>query len=116
MCAHLSNDLQITCFIHGISQDLRCFILRVYYKIDYNRCDIKAHVLLDTLQIWHVTLVIIIGTTVLVPYLQVSNLFEDYHQVSNIRRTLVGNKIVDNSDLVGASPVGATPTTSSFST
>ena len=39
-----------------------------------------------------------------------------YHQVSNIRRTLVGNKIVDHSDVVGASPVGAAPTTSSFST
>ena len=37
-------------------------------------------------------------------------------QVSNIRRTLVGNKIVDHSDVVGASPVGAAPTTSSFST
>ena len=35
---------------------------------------------------------------------------------SNISRTLVGNKIVDNSDVVGASPVGAAPTTSSFST
>ena len=30
--------------------------------------------------------------------------------------TLVGNKIVDRSDVVGASPVGAAPTTSSFST
>ena len=39
-----------------------------------------------------------------------------YHQVSNISRTLVGNKIVDHSDLVGALPVGAAPTTSSFST
>ena len=29
-----------------------------------------------------------------------------YRQVSNIRRILVGNKIVDNSDVVGASPVG----------
>ena len=28
----------------------------------------------------------------------------------------VCNKIVDHSDVVGASPVGATPTTSSFST
>ena len=37
-------------------------------------------------------------------------------QVSNIRRTLVGNKIVDNSDVGGASPVGAAPTTSSIST
>ena len=40
-----------------------------------------------------------------------------YHKASNISRTLVGNKIVDNSDVVGASPVGAAaPTTSSFST
>ena len=30
-----------------------------------------------------------------------------YHQVSNIRRTLVGNTIVDHSDVAGASPVGA---------
>ena len=34
----------------------------------------------------------------------------------NIRRTLVGNKTVDRSDAVGASPVGAAPTASSFST
>ena len=30
-----------------------------------------------------------------------------YRKTSNIRRTLVGNKIVDHSDVVGASPVGA---------
>ena len=41
---------------------------------------------------------------------------QEYHQLSNIRRILVGNKIVDHSDVVGASPVGAAPTTSSFST
>ena len=40
----------------------------------------------------------------------------NYRKTSNISRTLVGNKIVDNSDVVGASPVGAAPTTSSFST
>ena len=34
----------------------------------------------------------------------------------NIRRTLVGNYIVDHSDVVGASPVGAAPATSSSST
>ena len=39
-----------------------------------------------------------------------------YRKTSNISRTFVGNKIVDNSDVVGASPVGAAPTTSSFST
>ena len=38
-----------------------------------------------------------------------------YRKTSNKRRTLVGNKIVDHSDVVGASPVGAAPTTSSFS-
>ena len=40
----------------------------------------------------------------------------EYRQVSNISRTLVGHKIVDDSDVVGASPVCAAPTTSSFST
>ena len=40
----------------------------------------------------------------------------EYRQFSNIRRSLVGNKIDDHSDVVGASPVGAAPTTSSFST
>ena len=46
-----------------------------------------------------------------------SSLCQDsYRQVSNIRRTSVGNTIVDHSDVVGASPVGAAPTTSSFST
>ena len=42
--------------------------------------------------------------------------FINYRKTSNIRRTSLGNKIVDNSDVAGASPVGAAPTTSSFST
>ena len=41
---------------------------------------------------------------------------DQYRKTSNMSPNLVGNKIVDNSDEVGASPVGATPTTSSFST
>ena len=45
--------------------------------------------------------------------LELSN---SYRQVSNISHTLIINKIVDHSDEVGASPVGAAPTTSSFST
>ena len=36
-----------------------------------------------------------------------------YRQTCNISRTLVGNYINDHSDEVGASPVGAAPTTSS---
>ena len=39
-----------------------------------------------------------------------------YRQVFNIRRTIVGSTIVDHSDVVGAMPVGAAPTTSSLST
>ena len=39
-----------------------------------------------------------------------------YCKISNISLTLVGNKIVDHSDVAGALPVGAAATTSSFST
>ena len=38
----------------------------------------------------------------------------NYRNTSNISRTLVGNKIVDNSDIVGALHVDAAPTTFSF--
>ena len=41
---------------------------------------------------------------------------KNYRKTSDIRRTLLGNKIVDHSDVVGAPPVGAAPNTSSFST
>ena len=47
---------------------------------------------------------------------QIVDEYRTYRQVSNINGTLVGNKIVDQSDVVGASPVGAAPTTSVFST
>ena len=43
-------------------------------------------------------------------------LCRSYRQVSNIRRTWVGNEVVDHSDVVGVSPVGAALTTPSFST
>ena len=35
-----------------------------------------------------------------------------YCQTSNIKRTFVGNEIVDHSDVVGALLVGAAPSTS----
>ena len=41
---------------------------------------------------------------------------KETYQTSNISRTLVSNKIVDHSEVVGTSPVSAAPTTSSFST
>ena len=40
----------------------------------------------------------------------------EYHQIYNIRCTLVGNYIIDHRYVVGASPVGAALATSSFST
>ena len=40
----------------------------------------------------------------------------NYRKTSNISCTLEGNKIIDHSDVVGALPIGAAPTTSSFST
>ena len=39
-----------------------------------------------------------------------------YRKTYNIMHTFVDNKIVDYPDVFGASPVGAAPTTSSFST
>ena len=39
-----------------------------------------------------------------------------YRETYDIRRTLIGTEIVDQSDVVGASPIGAVPTTSSIST
>ena len=39
-----------------------------------------------------------------------------YCQTSNLSRTLAGNEIVDNSDVVGASLIGAARTISAFST
>ena len=39
-----------------------------------------------------------------------------YRQTSYISRTFIGNETADPSDVVGASPDGAAPTTSSFST
>ena len=42
--------------------------------------------------------------------------YSKYPQTSNICGSLVGNEIVDHLDVVGAKPVSAIPTTSSFST
>ena len=49
---------------------------------------------------------------VCVVYLKLASITYTYRQTSNIRRTFVGNMIVDYSNVVGASPVGVAPTTS----
>ena len=55
-----------------------------------------------------------------IEFKQDKNILNQYkfenRQASNISYTLVGNKIVDHSDVVGAAPTGAASTTSSFST
>ena len=63
--------------------------------------------------IWYIT------DIKLLPYrgnIVINQINSIYRQTANIRHTFVGNKIVDYSDVVGASPIGAAPTTSSFST
>ena len=49
-------------------------------------------------------------------YHNTNNLIKSYRQVSNVSHTLVGNNIVNHSDVVGTSFVGAAPTTASVST
>ena len=63
---------------------------------------------------WHSNVHIGVSYTVAGPFR--SQRIYMYLQTTNISRTLAGNKIVDNPDVVGASAVGAASTTSSFST
>ena len=46
----------------------------------------------------------------------VENTMPRYHETYAISHTLVGNKIVHHTDVVGVAPTGDAPTTSSFST
>ena len=49
--------------------------------------------------------------------LELTSLILSYHrQTANMSHSLDSNKFADHSDVVGASPVSAAPTTSSFST
>ena len=69
-----------------------------------------------TLYLWSTCVTAAFAAVERVEYQSDPNEIDIYRKLSNIRRTLVGNEIVDHSDVVGASPVGAAPTTSSFST
>ena len=69
-----------------------------------------------------VTLLVLVGSEYIwrtrsIPQLLISQGdHPKYHKTSNINRTLVSNKTVDHSDVVGVSPAGAAPTTSSYLT
>ena len=43
-------------------------------------------------------------------------LYVKYCETSNVNHTLIGNKVIDYSDVVGALPVGTAPTTYTVST
>ena len=61
-----------------------------------------------------ITIIHLLFILILINHWQAKFVFgnkEIYCQTSNISCTLVGNKIVDHSDAVGASLVGAAPTT-----
>ena len=53
---------------------------------------------------------VLLGTNELMKCHKHTPVYDNYRKTSNISHTLVGSKIVDNSDVVGAAP------TSSFST
>ena len=79
-------------------------------------CDSQS---LEYLQLCTICLMAVISYNCSIPTSPIAQALRidvDYHHTSNIRRTWLGNKIVDHSDVVAASPGGAAPTTSSFST
>ena len=71
---------------------------------------------LSNASFFHICLLCITYTKASLTAWSYTNPISVYCQTSNISRSSVGNKIVDHWDVVGASPVGAAPTTSSFST
>ena len=101
-----SKDISITFCLRHLSHCV--------YKICLCLCHLYwhyRHIWINlTLSVYHKWLYFVCATSVCYWQIDITRL------VSNIRRTLVGNKIVDHSYVVGASPIGAAPTTSSFST
>ena len=75
------------------------------------------HVRLTITEIWsNIYVFQVTSHCVPIKYFNKYHIGRCYRQTSNTSRTLVGNKIVDHSDVAGASPVGAAPYSSSFST
>ena len=89
-------------------QALKCYFIR------WQQCHIDAMLYSPEVRHgWFIMMVVVDG---LAGRSHQEHFHVMYRKTSNISRTLVGNRIIDNSDVVGASPVGAAPTTSSFST
>ena len=111
--------------IHYLIFPFLCVSISPKYK-SYPSILLTIHVLLCVVAVWYLQInctgdkevINIAPKPVKLPWRIWINEYQNikYRKISNISRTLVGNKIVDHSDVVGASPVGAAPTTSSFST
>ena len=93
-------------------EQLECEIMLLCYHDCYHQSWSSIKFWVVWVMIW--TMINKKYTTIIIR--DCSALHGNYRQVSNIRRTLVDNKLVDHSDVVGASPVGAAPTASSVST
>ena len=118
----LSQSCQPAVFIQSHQQDvIGILVTKVVYKhwLDVIR---KNDVLIGIITMFHPIIQredpisLYVATWHIQSYLNLFDVKGTYRKTSSISRTLVGNKIVENSDVVGASPVGAAPTTSSFST
>ena len=84
------------------------------HKCSANNWNIDILVVEDVLNVGCIDAVqVFLGTSWDEKFIMVTVLYM-YLQISNIRHILTGNKNVDHSDVVGAWPVGAAPTTSSF--
>ena len=107
--------------MHTIFYQRNCYILNLqdYFSVKMSFCTglkiLFAHPE-QTFSGWHCVALVeqIFLLKVQVFYFQTESVTEyiTYRQVSNISCTLIGNQIVDHSDVVEASPVSAAPTTS----
>ena len=100
---HTDLKLPINTPSHTVINDIHYSVLLDKYFQSTSGAPWKLNELIQRLRSW-------------LQYHRLPNASQIYRKVSNISRNLVGNEIIDHSDVVGASPVGAAPTTSSFST
>ena len=109
---HINGILIIWSHFHEIFWGIRkiimhCFVLFLLWR-DFILLQVRILFFLRIQYITH-------NSAATWEWIQLLFYTEYFICTGNINRTL-GNKIVDHSDVVGASPVGAAPTTSPFST
>ena len=75
----------------------------------------RTYLHVNKLETWHISLTHVTAT-LHSEELQALSFQMSYRQTSNISHILVGDKIVNHTYVIGAWPVGAAPSKSSFST